>query len=178
MDQLEHRGRETWRKADASAREAGKWTELVIHLSTVCWQVYIVPGQASCSWIMRKRKIIADKYTVGKTGLPPPLTSRNSRSLFAGHLISDRASLCPGTNRHLEFKADAEMAGIRIYLVRHGETEANRKGIIQGQLDTSLNETGIRQAQNVARALQTIPFKKAYSSDLSRAADVGTQFTR
>ncbi|KAF9469299.1 phosphoglycerate mutase-like protein [Collybia nuda] len=57
----------------------------------------------------------------------------------------------------------------RVYLVRHGETDANRNGIIQGQLDTPLNGVGIKQASLVGEALRDVPFSMAYSSDLSRA---------
>jgi len=59
-----------------------------------------------------------------------------------------------------------------IYLVRHGETEENRTGIVQGQLDTLLNDVGVEQSKLVAGALQKVPFDIAYSSDLSRATQV------
>ncbi|KAF5380912.1 hypothetical protein D9615_004161 [Tricholomella constricta] len=58
----------------------------------------------------------------------------------------------------------------RVYLVRHGETDENRNGIIQGQLDTSLNSVGMEQARLVGEALKSIPFEIALSSDLNRAA--------
>ncbi|KAJ7286368.1 phosphoglycerate mutase-like protein [Mycena rebaudengoi] len=56
-----------------------------------------------------------------------------------------------------------------VYVVRHGETQENREGIIQGQLDTALNDTGVEQARLVANALRAVPFDFAYSSDLVRA---------
>jgi len=62
----------------------------------------------------------------------------------------------------------------RVYLVRHGETEGNRKKIIQGQLDIPLNQTGSDQAARVAEVLRTIKFDVALSSDLSRATEVST----
>ncbi|KAL0946555.1 hypothetical protein HGRIS_012760 [Hohenbuehelia grisea] len=62
------------------------------------------------------------------------------------------------------------MSKARIFIVRHGETDANKNGVIQGHLDTSLNAVGRSQAELVAFALQQIPFDYAYSSDLSRAA--------
>jgi 2,3-bisphosphoglycerate-dependent phosphoglycerate mutase len=62
----------------------------------------------------------------------------------------------------------------KVYLVRHGETEENILGIIQGQLDTSLNAEGIRQADVAAHGFKTIPFDMAYSSDLKRAMNVRT----
>lgn len=64
------------------------------------------------------------------------------------------------------------MTRARIWIVRHGETEQNRNKIIQGQMDTVLNADGIKQAQLVADALQSVPFDAAFSSDLSRAVKV------
>lgn len=43
---------------------------------------------------------------------------------------------------------------------------------MQGHMDTKLNEEGIKQAHMAAAALEKIPFKEAYSSDLSRAVKV------
>jgi len=60
----------------------------------------------------------------------------------------------------------------RVHIVRHGETNENLQHIIQGQLDTVLNENGITQAKAVAVALNSIPFDVALSSDLKRAAKV------
>ncbi len=42
---------------------------------------------------------------------------------------------------------------IKIYLVRHGQTNANRDGIIFGQMNWDLNKTGIKQAKRVAAKL-------------------------
>ncbi len=64
------------------------------------------------------------------------------------------------------------MTNLRIYLVRHGETDANRRGVIQGQLDTPLNELGQRQAELVALRLRSISFDVAFTSDLRRATRV------
>ena len=54
-------------------------------------------------------------------------------------------------------------------VVRHGETDANLHGILQGQSDTELNTLGIRQAQCTADRLKGDHFDLIYSSDLSRA---------
>ena len=43
-----------------------------------------------------------------------------------------------------------------IYFVRHGETDWNKTGLIQGWTDTPLNDTGHAQARAVARALTTV----------------------
>ncbi|KII89090.1 hypothetical protein PLICRDRAFT_40731 [Plicaturopsis crispa FD-325 SS-3] len=58
----------------------------------------------------------------------------------------------------------------RIYIVRHGETDSNRAGIVQGHLDTSLNAVGLGQAKQTADILSLVPFQFAFSSDLKRAA--------
>ncbi|CAL1705573.1 unnamed protein product [Somion occarium] len=62
------------------------------------------------------------------------------------------------------------MPTARIFIVRHGETDANRQEIIQGQLDTELNAAGVEQVQLTCQALEKVPFSVAYSSDLGRAA--------
>lgn len=59
-----------------------------------------------------------------------------------------------------------------IYLIRHGETNENRNKIIQGHLDTLLNEDGRLQAGMVGRAMKEVPIDVLYSSDLKRAAEV------
>ena len=64
------------------------------------------------------------------------------------------------------------MTKLRVYLVRHGETDANRQQILQGQLNTQLNELGQEQARRVAERLQWVSFEVACTSDLSRAVKV------
>ena len=54
--------------------------------------------------------------------------------------------------------------------VRHGETNANRDGILQGNIDVPLNDNGIRQAHVAAEYLADTCFDAAYSSPLKRAA--------
>ena len=60
---------------------------------------------------------------------------------------------------------------MKIYLVRHGETEWNKVGKLQGQCDVPLNEYGISLAEKTADGLAGVPFDAAYSSPLCRAAD-------
>jgi len=57
----------------------------------------------------------------------------------------------------------------RISLVRHGQTDWNRDGRIQGRSDIPLNETGRAQARETGRALRGRRFDGVYASPLARA---------
>ena len=59
----------------------------------------------------------------------------------------------------------------QILLIRHGQTDANLHHIVQGQSDTSLNETGRRQAKKVAMELKEYKANLIISSDLKRAKE-------
>ena len=56
-------------------------------------------------------------------------------------------------------------------VVRHGETQANIDGRLQGQTNTHLDELGIAQVDTAAEFLQDEPFDICYSSDLWRAME-------
>ncbi len=58
-----------------------------------------------------------------------------------------------------------------IYLIRHGETELNRKELFRGRMDVPLNDLGHLQAKSVALALSTVHFAAIYSSPLKRATE-------
>ena len=60
---------------------------------------------------------------------------------------------------------------MRLYLVRHGETESNRRGLALGRDDVPLNEHGLWQAERVGQALASEPLVAVYSSPLRRALD-------
>jgi probable phosphoglycerate mutase len=63
------------------------------------------------------------------------------------------------------------METLRLCLARHGETDWNAEGRIQGQLDIPLNPRGRLQAEALAGALAEVPFAAIYTSDLRRALD-------
>ncbi len=58
---------------------------------------------------------------------------------------------------------------LTLFLFRHGETDWNREGRLQGHTDTQLNANGIAQAEALARRLLAHRLDAVMSSDLSRA---------
>lgn len=69
------------------------------------------------------------------------------------------------------------MKSKKIYLVRHGQTDYNLKGIVQGSgIDAPLNATGRKQAENFFKTFQDVPFDKIYTSTLQRSIQSVEQF--
>lgn len=66
------------------------------------------------------------------------------------------------------------MPTTRLFLIRHGETLANREFRYIGTRDDALSETGARQATQLARALAPLPIAAVYSSPLQRAHATAT----
>ena len=58
---------------------------------------------------------------------------------------------------------------MRLWLVRHGETEANVAGLYSGHAPTPLTERGIAQAQSLSGLLRNVPFDNVLCSELERA---------
>ncbi len=58
----------------------------------------------------------------------------------------------------------------RLYLVRHGESEGNVLGVIQGHADFPLTERGKQQAAQLASDLEGVEFAAVFASDLVRAS--------
>ena len=56
-----------------------------------------------------------------------------------------------------------------IYLIRHGESQANKINVFLGHGDLDLTEKGYLQAEKTADFLSNIPVDVIYSSDLQRA---------
>lgn len=64
-----------------------------------------------------------------------------------------------------------------IYLIRHGETDYNRRGVVQGSgVDSDLNDMGRAQAQAFFQAYQHVPFSKIYISGLKRTYQTAEPF--
>lgn len=63
------------------------------------------------------------------------------------------------------------MSKFEVILIRHGETEWNVQGRLQGQKDSPLTTAGIAQAKALGRRLKEDHFTHLYSSDLGRTME-------
>ncbi|NCB33351.1 MAG: histidine phosphatase family protein [Erysipelotrichia bacterium] len=63
------------------------------------------------------------------------------------------------------------MKHITFYMVRHGETQFNISGRMQGTCDSPLTRKGIQDGEAASIALREIPFTRAYTSTSERARD-------
>lgn len=60
---------------------------------------------------------------------------------------------------------------MKLYIIRHGETDWNVKRRFQGHSDIPLNEEGRRLAHLTAQALEAVPFTRVITSPLKRALE-------
>ena len=60
---------------------------------------------------------------------------------------------------------------MRLILIRHGESEGNASGVIQGRMDFGLSPTGVLQAHATAHYLAALEIDRVVTSPLRRAAD-------
>ncbi|MBO4883790.1 MAG: histidine phosphatase family protein [Clostridia bacterium] len=58
---------------------------------------------------------------------------------------------------------------MEVYLIRHGESEANAGGYHSGWAPVSLTEKGRSQARETAALIENVPFDRIVASDLKRA---------
>lgn len=61
---------------------------------------------------------------------------------------------------------------MNIYLLRHGQTEENRKGAYSGNLDVSLNAIGISQGNKAKDFFNDIKLDRVYVSDKKRTTEM------
>lgn len=66
---------------------------------------------------------------------------------------------------------------MKVFLVRHGETEWNRLGRFQGQADIALNDRGLAQARDTARATVSWRPSALYASPLVRTMQVAEEIS-
>jgi len=63
---------------------------------------------------------------------------------------------------------------MELIFVRHGETDGNKEGILQGQsYDVGLNEAGIQQVKDLIPELEKLKFDVIFASPLKRARETG-----
>tara|TARA_A200000113_G_scaffold4720_2_gene5126 strand:+ start:2344 stop:2937 length:594 start_codon:yes stop_codon:yes gene_type:complete len=68
---------------------------------------------------------------------------------------------------------------MKLYIIRHAETEYNKKGIIQGsEVDSDINDVGESQANSFYEYYKDINFDKIYVSDLKRTFQTIRRFTQ
>lgn len=67
----------------------------------------------------------------------------------------------------------------KIYIIRHGQTDLNKKHILQGRVDEPLNDDGILQAKAAAALLDSldVSIDQVWSSPLGRAQDTALLIT-
>ncbi len=102
------------------------------------------------------RKIRLDNASISIINISTSQTSSKSQIL------------CLNQTSHLNQKIPKKIGDSRIILVRHGETNWNKEGRFQGQIDIPLNEKGKEQASKASKYLEEIEFTKAFSSSMKR----------
>ncbi|MBO4458189.1 MAG: histidine phosphatase family protein [Butyrivibrio sp.] len=63
---------------------------------------------------------------------------------------------------------------MKIYVTRHGQTDYNKRELMQGRTDIPLNETGINQARAIKEKIGNVKFDAVYASPLMRAVETAS----
>ncbi|QNI70773.1 histidine phosphatase family protein [Cyanobium sp. NS01] len=113
------------------------------------------------------RRLRIDNGSISVLNLSP---SPGSANPGGPELSADPAVQLESLNgtAHLGEPLPKKGSGPRLLLVRHGETDWNRQGRFQGQIDIPLNAHGLAQAEAAGGFLGPISIQRAYSSGLSR----------
>jgi broad specificity phosphatase PhoE len=92
-------------------------------------------------------------------------------SRFTKPLQKIMTSMKPSQDQITSLVSRSAFYDINLYLIRHGETEANRDNILQGHCDYPLTDKGKNEGKGVGIALNKMHWQKVYCSDLKRAHD-------
>src|SRR5262245_35754579 len=99
-------------------------------------------------------------------------SSRNCMALMAALAVLAGGLAPPSSTLGAASQPRASATGtLRLYLARHGETDWNLEGRMQGGKDIPLNATGRKQAAALKEHLKGVRFDAVYSSTLSRSRD-------
>lgn len=67
---------------------------------------------------------------------------------------------------------------LRVFIIRHGQTDHNVQKILQGHLDIDMNQTGVEQARKVGQRFEVVPLDGIHTSDLIRCLNTTKQILR
>lgn len=70
-----------------------------------------------------------------------------------------------------EYQENTDPNVLRIFFIRHGQTDHNIQKILQGHIDIDINQTGVSQAQQLADHLSSVRLDNMVSSDLVRCVN-------
>lgn len=66
---------------------------------------------------------------------------------------------------------------MKLYVIRHGRTHWNEKGLMQGRVDIGLSMAGKKEAENIRKKLENIDFDICISSPLKRTLETANIVT-
>lgn len=66
---------------------------------------------------------------------------------------------------------------MKLYIIRHGRTPWNEKGLMQGRVNIKLSETGKKEAKDIREKLKDISFDICISSPLKRTLETASIVT-
>ncbi len=92
-------------------------------------------------------------------------------AFFWDHLTEKQLDLHKEVVDHLVWPGPSDGQGVTLTIARHGETDHNEQGIVQGHADRPLNDKGRQQALDTAKTLKKGHYDVLISSDLIRAVD-------
>ena len=127
------------------------------------------------NWI--KSESLKNKQYIDYQGFKVPVKSLEGEKEFYQQINRDRDKekiiLIDEKLSSMKKPLKKQMNLLKIVLIRHGESEANRLGVYQGHTQSPLSENGKEQAIEVGKKLLTENhrFSRIYSSDLIRAAE-------
>ncbi len=104
----------------------------------------------------------------------PYPTFATPETYYFDHDRGAQLDLHKDTADEIAWMGSSSQASVELTLVRHGETEWNKNGLIQGHVEIPLNDRGREQAEILGKKLRGKPFEVIIASDLPRAMETAT----